>query len=133
MNEGNQRYSSSDSEDDEESSIKYYFTRGFQYDAIVDFLSKRHGVQPRTQGLFTTPRTSPGGPGRREKTLGTRLHGVHMSERTLRSRLRSYGLKRRQPDYNINEIRELIQEKLRGPACMGEYRSIWHALRISGY
>ena len=56
-----------------------------------------------------------------------------MSERTLRSRLRSYGLKRRQPDYNIDEIRELIQEKLRGPACMGEYRSIWHALRISGY
>ena len=44
MNEGNQRYSSSDSEDDEESLIKYYFTRGFQYDAIVDFLSKRHGV-----------------------------------------------------------------------------------------
>ena len=69
--------------------------------AIVDFLSKRHGV--------------------------------HMSERTLRSRLRSYGLKRRQPDYNIDEIRELIQEKLRGPACMGGYRSIWHALRISGY
>ena len=56
-----------------------------------------------------------------------------MSERTLRSRLRSYGLKRRQPDYNIDEIRELIQEKLRGPACMGGYRSIWHALRISGY
>ena len=101
MNEGNQRYSSSDSEDDEESLIKYYFTRGFQYDAIVDFLSKRHGV--------------------------------HMSERTLRSRLRSYGLKRRQPHYNIDEIRELIQEKLRGPACMGGYRSIWHALRISGY
>ena len=101
MNEGNQRYSSSDSEDDEESLIKYYFTRGFQYDAIVDFLSKRHGV--------------------------------HMSERTLRSRLRSYGLKRRQADYNIDEIRELIQEKLRGPACMGGYRSIWHALRISGY
>ena len=96
-NEGNQN----DSEDDEESLIKYYFTRGFQYDVIVDFLSKRHGL--------------------------------HMSERTLRSRLRSYGLKRRQPDYNIDEIRELIQEKLRAPACMGGYRLIWHALRISGY
>lgn len=86
-NEGSQ----SDSEDDEESLVKYYFTRGFQYDAIVDFLSKRHGV--------------------------------HMSERTLRSRLRSYGLKRRQPDHNI-------QEKLRGPACMGGYRSIWHAFAL---
>ena len=96
-NEGNQ----SDSEDDEESLIEYHFTRGFQYDAIVDFLSK--------------------------------WHGVHMSERTLRSRLRSYGLKRKQPDYNIDEIRELIQEKLRGPACMGGYRSIWYALRISDY
>ena len=45
----------------------------------------------------------------------------------------TYGLKRRQPDYNIDEIRELIQEKLRGPACMGGYPLIWHALRISGY
>ena len=33
----------------------------------------------------------------------------------------------------IDEIRELIQEKLRGPACVGGYRSIWHFLRISGY
>ena len=49
-NEGNQN----DSEYDEECLVKYYFTRGFQYDAIVDFLSKRHGLhtQQKTHNLF---------------------------------------------------------------------------------
>ena len=88
---------SSDSEDEREI-IEYYFARGFQYNTIIDFLSKRHGIS--------------------------------MSERTLRSRLNVYGLRRRSPDYNLDEIRELIQEKLQGPACMGGYRSMWHALRI---
>jgi hypothetical protein len=91
---------SSDSED-ERDIIEYYFARGFQYNAIVDFLSKRHGIS--------------------------------MSERTLRSRLNAYGLRRRSPEYNLDEIRGLIQEKLRGPACMGGYRSMWHALCISGH
>ena len=91
---------SSDSEDEREI-IEYYFARGFQYNTIIDFLSKRHGIS--------------------------------MSERTLRSRLNVYGLRRRSPDYNLDKIRELIQEKLQGPACMGGYRSMWHALRISGH
>ena len=91
---------SSDSEDEREI-IEYYFVRGFQYNTIIDFLSKRHGIS--------------------------------MSERTLRSRLNVYGLRRRSPDYNLDEIRGLIQEKLQGPACMGGYRSMWHALRISGH
>ncbi|CAB4021030.1 Hypothetical predicted protein [Paramuricea clavata] len=80
--------------------IEYYFARGFQYNAIVDFLSKQHGIS--------------------------------MSERTLRSRLSAYGL-RRSPEYNLDEIRALIQEKRRGPACMGGYRSMWHALCIGGH
>lgn len=42
-------------------------------------------------------------------------------------------LKKRQPNYNVDEMRESIQEKLRGPACMGGYRSMWHALRIGGH
>jgi hypothetical protein len=91
---------SSDSED-ERDIVEYYFARGFQYNAIVDFLSKRHGIS--------------------------------MSERTLRSRLNAYCLRRRSPKYNLDEIRGLIQEKLRGPACMGGYRSMWHALLISGH
>lgn len=91
---------SSDSED-ERAITEYYFARGLQYNTIIDFLSKRHGIS--------------------------------MSERTLRSRLNVYGLRRRSPDYNLDEIRELMQEKLQGPACMGGYRSMWHALRISGH
>ena len=71
--------SSSDSED-ERNIIEYYFSRGFQYNSIVDFLLK--------------------------------CHGISMSERTLRSRLTSYGLKRRSPDFNVDEIRGIIREKL---------------------
>ena len=74
--------SSSDSED-ERNLIEYYFSRGFQYNSIVDFLSKRHGIS--------------------------------MSERTLRSRLNSYG-SRRSPDFNIEEIREIIRQ---GPQLYG--------------
>lgn len=36
--------SSSSNSEDERSLIEYYFARGFQYDSIVDFLSKRHGI-----------------------------------------------------------------------------------------
>ena len=93
--------SSSSNSEDERSLIEYYFAREFQYDSIVDFLSKRHGIS--------------------------------MSERTLRSRLNGYGLRRRSPAFNAHEIREIIREKLRGPGCMGGYRSMWHALRISGH
>lgn len=92
--------SSSDSED-EKSLIEYYFVRGFHYNSIIDFLSKRHGIV--------------------------------MSERTLRNRLKEYGLRRRLPMFNIDEVRQIIQEKLRGPGCMGGYRSMWHALRIGGH
>ena len=31
-------------EDTEQSLIEYYFSRGFQYKSIVDFLKKRHGI-----------------------------------------------------------------------------------------
>ena len=91
---------SSDSEDEREL-IEHYFARGFQYNTIIDFLSKRHGIS--------------------------------MSERALRSRLNVYGLRRKSPEYNLDEIRELTQEKLQDPAYMGGYCSMWHALLISGH
>ena len=43
----NNHLSDSDSDSDEvteQSLIKYYFSRGFQYKSIIDFLQKRHGI-----------------------------------------------------------------------------------------
>lgn len=94
---------SSDSDSDEvteQSLIEYYFSRGFQYKSIIDFLQKRHGIV--------------------------------ISERTLRKRLNEYGLRRRSPSYDINDLRRAMQEFLNGPGNMGEYRSMWHALRTQG-
>lgn len=93
--------SESDSENDEQDLIEYYFSRGFQYTTIVDFLSKKHGIE--------------------------------ISERTLRNRLKEYGLRRRTPNFDIDEIRRVIQRKLNGPGNMGGYRSMWHALRTEGH
>jgi len=92
--------SSSNFEDEERSLIEYYFSRGFQYNSIVSFLSKEHGI--------------------------------NISERTLRNRLQEYGLRRRSPMFDINDVRQRIQAKLNGPGCMGGYRSVWHALRMEG-
>jgi hypothetical protein len=74
--------SSSDYEDEQELRA-YYFSRGFQYKTIIDFLSKRHGLT--------------------------------ISERTLRNRLREYGLQRRSPVFDVDEIRGIIRDKLNRP------------------
>ena len=42
-------------------------------------------------------------------------------------------LRRRTPNFDIDEIRRVIQRKLNGPGNMGGYRSMWHALRTEGH
>ncbi|XP_028408713.1 uncharacterized protein LOC114531276 [Dendronephthya gigantea] len=86
--------------EDEQSLIEYYFSRGFKYKSIIDFLHKRHGIV--------------------------------ISERTLRNRLSEYGLRRRSPNFNINDVRRVMSDLLNGPGKMGGYRSMWHALRTQG-
>ena len=99
--DNNQLSSDTDSDEDtEQSLIEYYFSRGFQYKSIVDFLKKRHGIV--------------------------------ISERTLRNRLNEYGLRRRSPSSDINDVRRAMHELLNGPGNMGGYRSMWHALRTQG-
>ena len=58
--------------EDEQGLIEYYFSRGYQYKSIIDFLSKRHAID--------------------------------ISERTLRNHLKQYGLRRRSPEFDMNEI-----------------------------
>ena len=94
--------SSTDSDtEDEQGLIEYYFSTGYQYKTIVDFLSKRHGID--------------------------------ISQRKLRNRLKQYDLCRRTPDFDINDIRRVVQDKLNGPGNLGGYRSMWHALRTEGH
>ena len=59
-------------------------------------------------------------------------HGIVISERTLRNRLNEYGLRRRSPSSDINDVRRAMHELLNGPGNMGGYRSMWHALRTQG-
>ena len=64
--------------------------------------------------------------------LLAKQHGIKMSERTLKYRLQSYGLRRKLPDYDLAVVQQRIEEELDGPGSMGGYRSIWHALRLDG-
>lgn len=62
----------------------------------------------------------------------SKYHGKVISQRTLHRRLREYGLNRRTPRYDIDEIEEEVRELLDGPECLVGYRHIWHTLRRRG-
>ena len=60
-------------------------------------------------------------------------HNVIMNQRTLKRRLKDYGLKRRETvDEELKErVRDLIvQEICTGPDSLSGYRTMWHALRL---
>ena len=84
----------------EEELIRDYFSKGFKYDEIREFLDKEHGI---TMGIAT-----------------------------LKRRVKVYGLKRENPDYDIRVVREKIRSLLDGPGCVGGYRHVWHTLQLQG-
>ena len=87
--------------DVERTLITAYFRKGFEYNSIIAFLSK--------------------------------YHGIVMSLRTFNSKLRAYGLRRKLiKNFDMSAVRQRIQQLLRGPDCMGGYRSIWHMLKLEG-
>ena len=59
-------------------------------------------------------------------------HNIEMSERTLHRRLRTYGLSRRNPEYDVNTIVDEVQRMLDGPDCISGYRHVWHSLQLKG-
>ena len=59
-------------------------------------------------------------------------HDINMSIATLKRRVKAYGLKRKNPEYDVNEVREKIRGLLDGPGCSGGYRTVWHTLEIQG-
>ena len=60
-------------------------------------------------------------------------HGVDMNERTLKRRLKDYGLRRRDAvdDDLVQRVRDLILlEICTGPDSLSGYRTMWHVLRL---
>jgi hypothetical protein len=55
-----------------------------------------------------------------------------MSLRTLNTKLRSLGLRRKNNELDINFVRDRIQQELDGPGNSAGYRSVWHTLKLDG-
>ena len=62
------------------------------------------------------------------RTFLCKYHGKDMSISTLKS----YGLSRRHPDYNVESVREAMKNIVDGPGCLRGYRSVWHSLQLLG-
>ena len=60
-------------------------------------------------------------------------HGIEISLSTLKRRVKSLGLKRKNVNYDFNELRNRIRDMLDGPANLLGYRSVWHSLQRNGY
>ena len=59
-----------------------------------------------------------------------RFHGIKLSLRTLKRRLRLFGLRRRGNVIDEGTIRQAITTEISGPAQLQGYRSMWHTLRL---
>ena len=59
-------------------------------------------------------------------------HSIVISLRTLNSKLRLLGLRRKNADYDLDNVRNRIQQEIDGPDCSGGYRAVWHILQMEG-
>lgn len=59
-------------------------------------------------------------------------HATEMSISTLKRRIKSYGLRRKQVEYDIAQVREAIISIVNGHGSLHGYRLVWHALRLIG-
>ena len=59
-------------------------------------------------------------------------HGIHMSLRTLKTKLNSLGLHRRSNVVDNDVLRDRIRRELDGPGNSAGYRSVWHTLTLEG-
>ena len=58
-------------------------------------------------------------------------HTISISKRTLERKL-SYGFRRRKfPNVTINELKNVIESEIQGPASMRGYRGLWHSLKTN--
>ena len=52
-------------------------------------------------------------------------HGIEMSLRTLKRRIKSYGLRRQQLEYNIDQVRASVPTTIDGHGSLQGYRSLY--------
>ena len=62
--------------------------------------------------------------------LLSKYHGIQMSVRTLKRRLRGYGVDRSR-NANDNVVRNIISKEVKGPSSLLGYRSMWNLLKQS--
>lgn len=55
-----------------------------------------------------------------------------MSIALLKRCLKQYSLKRRNVEYDVSSVQDKIRSLLDGPDCMGDYRHVWHTLKMQG-
>ena len=57
-------------------------------------------------------------------------HNINISKRTPECRLNYYGFRRRGfSNATINELKNVIESEIQGPASMHGYRGLWHSLK----
>lgn len=66
------------------------------------------------------------------KNLLSEYHEKEMSISTLERRIKSYGLSRRNADYDEHTVRDAIRDMIDGPACLWGYRSVCYGLQSQG-
>ena len=57
-------------------------------------------------------------------------HGIKMSVSTLKRRLRDYGLKRRENEVDVDQVRDIIRSEISGSGQALGCRAVWHSLRL---
>jgi len=58
-------------------------------------------------------------------------HGISTNVRTLKRRLRQYGLRRRNHVHSEHTVREIIKREIEGPSSLLGYRGMWNKLRTT--
>ena len=59
-------------------------------------------------------------------------HGIDISQSTLKRRLKSLGLRRRNSEYDLPLLRDAVRIIIDGPDSCRGYRSKWHTLQLDG-
>lgn len=57
-------------------------------------------------------------------------HGIKMSVSTLKRRLQDYGLKRRENEVDVDQLRDIIRNEISGSGQALGCRAVWHSLRL---
>ena len=103
-------------------------TRNLTTPTIIESVNQHNSAQRSVVSELTTTK-------RHDKNIIgflSKYHHVEMSIATLRRRLKTYGLKRRNAmNVSNRDLQNVVRNKLDGPSCVAGYRSVWHTLCLT--